>query len=70
MVAGAIGFQYYIIRISKFHVLLLLLCRLISMMHFNSKAMPAIDTDYSYHIIVAEFLKPIIWGPYHVTSLH
>ena len=26
------------------------------------------DNDYSCHVTVVELFKPIVWGPYHVTS--
>ena len=32
------------------------------MTHFNSKALLTIDTNYSCHIKVIEFVKPIIWA--------
>ena len=34
------------------------------MTHFNSKAMPVNDTDYSCHIEAVELTQSIMWGPY------
>ena len=34
------------------------------MTHFNSKAMPINDTDYSCHIEAVELTQSIMWGPY------
>ena len=35
--------------------------RLVSMVHFNCKATPTNDIDYSCHIKAAELVKLIIW---------
>ena len=34
------------------------------MTHFNSKAIPTNDTDYSCHKKAVELAQPIMWGPY------
>ena len=43
---------------------------LVSMMCFNSKAMPTNNTDYNCHIEAVELVYPIIQSPYHTTSHH
>ena len=40
--------------------------------HFNCKAMPTNDTNYSCHITATELFKPIIWVhimPHHATII-
>ena len=40
------------------------------MTHTNkSKAMAINDSDYSCHITAVKLVYPIVWGPYHATSL-
>ena len=36
-------------------------------MRINAKAMPTNDTDYNCYIKAVDIVKPIIWGPYHIT---
>ena len=44
--------------------------RLVSIRHFNPKAMPTNDTDNSCLINIAEVVYPIKQGSYHTTSHH
>ena len=46
----------------------LTLITLVSMVTFNSKAMPIDSTDYSYHENVVKRVQAIIRGPYQATS--
>ena len=37
--------------------------------HTNSKTTSINDNNYSCHITAVQLVEPIIWGPYHATSL-
>ena len=43
---------------------------LICVTHFNSKAIPTINTHYSCHTKATELVLEIIWGLYHATLHH
>ena len=46
----------------------LTIIRLVSTTHFDSKATPTTETDYSCNIKAVKLVRPIIWDPYDATS--